>query len=146
MENVTKFPMTDSSRQEAPANTEARRLADAIETMLSGYSLADRETVIRLLSEKIKPDTSTKAGDVLGTLLRILPKRNEWTVDELKKGVSERGVTATNKQVFNAVGHLTRTGRIKRIGYGRYLFEGINIETTDDFGLGPSRTDEMDAT
>src|ERR1700677_1958008 len=103
MENVAKFPCRESERQETPTDAAARELAAAIETILSRASLAERETVIRLLAEKLKPDSSAKAGDVLGVLLRILPKRAEWTIGVLKKEVSARGVAATPKQVFNAV-------------------------------------------
>jgi hypothetical protein len=144
MENVAKLPIRETQRQGISPDADARDLASAIEIILSGYSLAARETVVRLLAEKLKPESSAKAGDVLGVLLRILPKQPEWSVGELKKSVSERGVTATDKQVFNAVGHLTRMGRIKRIGYGRYIVEGIPFETIDDLGGEPSRDEKMD--
>ena len=144
MENVAKFPCRESERQETPTDAAARELAAAIETILSRASLAERETVIRLLAEKLKPDSSAKAGDVLGVLLRILPKRAEWTIGVLKKEVSARGVAATPKQVFNAVGHLTRTGRITRVGYGRYIVGGVSFETADDLGGEISRVEQMD--
>jgi hypothetical protein len=144
MENVAKFPIRETERSETLTDAAAQELAAAIETMLSRASLAERETVIRLLAEKLKPNTSAKAGDVLGVILRILPKRTEWTVSDLKKGVADRGVTATPKQVFNAVGHLTRTGRITRVGYGRYFVGGAPVETADDLGGELSRVERMD--
>jgi hypothetical protein len=145
VENVAKFPIRGGDRSEPASDRSASDLVSAIETLLSRCSLAERETVIRLLAEKIKPDSSSKAGDVLGTLLRILPGREQWTIGELKKIVSERGISASDKQVFNAVGHLTRKGHIKRIGYGRYVVEGIPIETTDDLGGEPTREEQHDS-
>jgi hypothetical protein len=144
MENVAKFPIRQTEHSETLADAAARELAAAIETMLSRSSLAERETVVRLLAERLRPNTSAKAGDVLGTILRILPKRAEWTIGEFKKGVADRGVAATPKQVFNAVGHLTRTRRITRIGYGRYIVGGVPIETADDLGGELSRVEQMD--
>lgn len=44
----------------------------------------------------------------------------EWRTEDARKQVAATGVQATPKQVFNALGYLTRRGRVRRLGYGRY--------------------------
>ena len=76
--------------------------------------------------------------------MTALRAKRDWTVEQLKETVAQHGIGATDKQVFNAVGHLTRQGILKRVGYGRYIYEGAEIVTMDDLGEPPSRTEQMD--
>jgi len=130
---MSKSPKPPIESDEAAERTKA--YARAVQIMLDALPLAERETVIRLLSESVRPsEAGSKAGDVLGVLLRLLPKNERWTVEDFRKGIEQHGVEATDKQMFNAIGYLTRKGRIKRIGYGRYLVEGVPIVSADDIG------------
>jgi len=47
---------------------------------------------------------ASRAGDVLGTVVRFLPKRQEWTAAEIREGVAAAGVGASSRAVFNAIG------------------------------------------
>jgi hypothetical protein len=78
---------------------------------------------------------------VLGVIVRLFPQNESWTVEDLKRRISERGIEANQKQVYNAVGYLNRKGHIRRIGYGRYVSNGIEIVTSEDLG-GPSSRHE----
>jgi hypothetical protein len=138
MSTVAEFPKKEDDSTEA----RAAELARAIQVMLDRLPLAEKETVIRLLSESVRPpEPGSKAGDVLGVIIRLLPRSKRWTVEELKKGIEQHGVKATDKQVFNAVGYLARKGRIQRIGYGKYVVGGIPVVTIDDLGGQPSITE-----
>ena len=85
------------------------------------------------------------AGDVLGAVIYLLPKRSEWSVQEIKKWIDDRGIEATATQIYNALGYLTRKQKIQRIGHGRYSIGGVPVVTSDDLGGAPSKDEEYDA-
>ena len=62
-----------------------------------------------------------RAGEVLGTVVRLLPRDKEFTVAQVKARVAAVGVKATEKEVYNALGYLHRRKYLRRIGYGQYL-------------------------
>ncbi len=79
---------------------------------------------------------------MLGTIVRLLPERRDWTVEELKQEIDQQQVEASKKEVYNALGYLTRTGRIQRVGYGRYVVDGAELTTIDDLGLPSTRHED----
>ncbi len=52
---------------------------------------------------------------MLSAIAELLPKQNEWTVTEIREKVD-----APAKEIFNALGYLTRKKMVRRLGYGRY--------------------------
>jgi Fe2+ or Zn2+ uptake regulation protein len=52
--------------------------------------------------------------------------RHDWTIEELREALSERGVSADFSSVFRALGRLERDGKVLRIdlGDGKARFEG----------------------
>ncbi len=72
-----------------------------------------------------------------------MPREKAWTVCKVRQDVGAAGIEATAKEVYNAVGYLTRKGHVTRLGYGRYIVEGVGMITSDDFGGEPAR-DECD--
>jgi hypothetical protein len=144
MEKLGPVPNSSVDLPDPKPEPRARQLADAIETLLTGYTDAEREMAIHILSQRIRPQEYPKAGGVLGVLLTALRERKDWTVEEFKETVALHGIRATDKQVFNAVGHLTRQGILTRVGYGRYVYQGTEIVTTDELGGEPSKEERMD--
>jgi predicted transcriptional regulator of viral defense system len=63
-------------------------------------------------------------------------------MDELKARIKEQGIEAKPKEVYNAVGYLAKRGHIRRVGYGRYIVDGIEVVTADDLGGAPSRHED----
>ena len=63
-----------------------------------------------------------------------MPRTGAWTVDDLKKTIEKAGVDAKPKEIYNAIGYLTRRKHIQRISYGRYIVDGAYIETSEDLG------------
>jgi hypothetical protein len=82
-----------------------------------------------------------RAGEVLGAIVHLFPQRESWSVAELKQTIDDKGIMATPKEVYNAVSYLARKGHIRRVGYGRYLIDGIPVVTTEDMGGQPSITE-----
>jgi hypothetical protein len=136
MSRVISFP-------DQPADPNRQKISDAIKLLLSTLPPLDQERVLREITGEIQPIPAPRAGDVLGAVVRLLPRRRtEWTIDEIKQGVAEQGVPASAKELYNSLGYLTRKKRIRRVGYGRYLVDGGLLETADDLGLEPARDEE----
>ena len=56
-----------------------------------------------------------------GCFVRLLPRQQNWTIDDLKEEIASQGIAAAAKEVYNSLGYLVRKGHIRRVGYGRYL-------------------------
>ncbi len=114
---------------------------DLIKTLLASLPEADRARFLHELTATIRPMSGPRAGEVLGAIVRLLPQRESWTVAELKQTIDQRGISATPREVYNAVSYLARKGHIRRVGYGRYLIDGVPIVTADPLGGQPSITE-----
>jgi hypothetical protein len=110
-------------------------------SVFDALSAEDRQDVLDKLIEMFRPIPAPRAGDVLEAIVRLLPRKSDWTVNDLKEEVSAKGVSASPKEVYNAIGYLTRKGHIRRIGYGRYVVDGAVLVASDDFG-GPTASQE----
>lgn len=141
MSNVSRLPLI-LNRAPVEADPRSEGVLKAIRVLIDTLEPDDRHRVLAELTEMLKPISSPRAGDVLGAIVRILPRQKSWTVAALKGVVEEQGIEASSKEVYNAVGYLTRRGRIKRIGYGRYVVDGVEVVTSDDLGGERSITEE----
>ena len=141
MSKLVPFPSKPSDSQPLGADVSAQSVFDAIKTLVSGLSPDDRSRLLREITEIVVPIPAPRAGEVLGAIIRLLPSRKAWTIEELKQCVAERGVEAEAKEVYNAVGYLARKGHIRRVGYGRYVVDGVEVVTSEDLG-GPSSRNE----
>jgi len=138
------MPVAHSIADSSSASDRDRvvKTLDLIRALLASLPDADRARFLHELTATIKPMSGPRAGEVLGAIVRLLPQRQSWTVAELKQTIDERGITATPREVYNAVSYLTRKGHIRRIGYGRYLIDGVPVVTADHLGGQPSITEE----
>ena len=115
-----------------PANTSlddahAESIVSAVQVLLAGLSPEQQERV----RAKIFPtNSSPRAGDVLGTILKLVPRGEPFTIDDVKKSIEAKGIQATAKAIYNSLGYLTRKQKITRIGHGRYMIEGAGELTT----------------
>jgi hypothetical protein len=116
-----------------------------IDTLLGSLPPKDKERFYSEIAEKVRPVPAPRAGEVLGAIAKILPLRRgePWSIAELKQRVDDDGVTASAKDVYNAIGYLTRKGRVRRIGYGRYIVDGAVIATSDDLGGETARHEDL---
>lgn len=128
------------------AEERVERLVQAARTLIAELPPAEQERIFSELRKKLRPISAPQAGDVLGAIVRLFPRRPEWTVDGLKRDVQEEGISANAKQIYNALGYLKRKGKIQRVGHGRYIVDGALLETLEDLGAGPPTRHEIDDT
>jgi hypothetical protein len=125
-----------------PDDTRTKQTLALIRTLTSSLPATERDRYFREIAQALKTATAPKAGEVLGTIVRLLTRQKEWSVAEIKTQVDHQGVQATHKEIYNAVGYLARKGRVRRIGYGKYLVDGTLLDTADDFGLENARYED----
>ena len=145
MSNVARFSHSPPQAIDAGASPLSQSVVDAIKMLVGGLSDTERARVLAEITELIRPIPAHRAGDVLGAVIRFLPKLNKpegWTVDEVKKHVANQGVEAPAKDVYNAIGYLAKKGHIQRIGYGRYIVAGAELVTSEDFGGANTRHED----
>jgi hypothetical protein len=135
MSDIARLPNPKTDGPDAdPADLRSAQTVALVWTLVDSLPATARERFYREVAEKIRSTTAPRAGDVLGTIIRLLPRQKAWSVAELKQRVDDNGVEATAKEIYNAIGYLARKGRVRRIAYGRYLVDGMELATVDDFG------------
>lgn len=125
-----------------PEDARLEQTLALLDTLVASLPAVEIEQFIRAQIAKHKIGATTRSGKLLGTILKILPQKQRWSVAEIKQQVDDHGVAAEQKQIFNAMQYLKRTGRIRRIGYGQYLVDGAVLRTLDEFGLPDTRHED----
>src|SRR5690349_17245276 len=100
MSNVISHPASAYDSR----NARTQSIISTIKVLFSELPSAEQERVLDELTEILRPIPAPRAGDVLGALIHLLPKRPEWTVQELKQRIGEHGVEASPKEIYNALG------------------------------------------
>ncbi|MEA2892400.1 MAG: hypothetical protein QOI05_3193 [Bradyrhizobium sp.] len=133
MSNVHQLPPQNSDDAERRARI--KKIASGVaNSVFLALSEQDREDVLDELIEQLRPIPTPRAGDVLDAIVKLLPRKKDWTAQNLREGVTEKGVSANPKEIYNAIGYLVRKGHMRRIGYGRYVVNGAVVVASDDFG------------
>ncbi|MCZ3380404.1 hypothetical protein [Rhizobium sp. AG207R] len=123
-------------------DADSQTIAEQIKALLENVSQEDREAILGSVAEFVKPIPVERAGDVLGVVVRFVQRQQEVTVDAVKEAVRDAGLQASPKEVYNAIGYLTRKGHMRRVGYGRYTIDGVEYVTSDDLGGDSSRHED----
>jgi hypothetical protein len=142
MSKVFSFPASPAPA----AGAEAQRsdvFISTIKTLVGELSSGEQERLLRELTQMLRPIPAPRAGQLLGTLVRLLPKRRDWTVSDLRQTIEAEGVQASSKELYNAIGYLNRKGHVRRVGYGRYVVDGVEVVTADDFGCETARHEDL---
>lgn len=122
------------------------QIAERIRGLWSVLPIDDRHLLLDVLTKetpRIIP--ASRAGAVMATVARLLPKRQEWSAQEIRKEVAATGIETTPKAVFNAIEYLAKKGRLEKLGggryrmregawYGEYREDGSVIISACDFG------------
>jgi hypothetical protein len=142
MSHSARAPTPDAGALDAPAGASAESVVVAIKTLIAGLARPEQERILTELNKLLRPIPAPRAGEVLGAIVRLLPRRRDWTVDDLKRSIDAETVEARPKEIYNALGYLVRKGRIRRVGYGRYIVDGAELTTVDDLGLPSTRHED----
>ncbi len=134
------LPRRDLTAEEA----RPERIANAIMVMMESLSEYERELVLQKLTDKVQAIATPRAGTTLDAVV-ITFKHNRGiplTVQQIKSAVADRGVSATPKEIYNALGYLARKEHVRRMSYGQYVMNGIGVVTSDNLGVEPRRNDD----
>ena len=142
MSSANIAPSASHDSPSAIADRRSEQISSLIKTLIRELPADERDKLFAEITEMLHPISAPKAGAVLGTIVRLLPKQRDWTVQDLKRDVTARGVEASPKEIHNALGYLTRKGQIRRVAYGRYVVEGVEVVTSDDLGGASSRHED----
>src|SRR4051794_35920181 len=87
-----------------PARLDPRSesIAATIKVLFGELPVDQQQNLLTELTEILRPIPAPKAGDVLGAIIRFLPRKREWTVDDVKRNVDATGVSASPKEIYNA--------------------------------------------
>jgi hypothetical protein len=122
----------------------AESIVTAVKALLAGLPPEQQE---RVRAELFKSTSyaAPRAGQVLGTILKLVPRDRPFTIEDVKKSVEAEGIQATAKAIYNSLGYLTRKHRITRIGHGRYMIEGAGeLTTLEELDAGPPTRNMID--
>ncbi|RWY83430.1 hypothetical protein EHI44_22130 [Rhizobium leguminosarum] len=142
MAHTAKFSPSKKNRRQTEPLGSPRSIADTIKFMLVNLPQEDREAILSEIIEFVRPIPVEKAGDVLGAVVKFIQTKQDVTVNKVKEAVRKAGIEARPKDVYNAMGYLARRGHIRRVGYGRYIVDGIEIVTAEDLGGASSRHED----
>lgn len=140
MAGISRFPQPEKHTPDAAApGLTGEQASEMIRMLFGALTVTEQERVFREMEKSVRPIPAPRAGQVLGAIVRLLPRQKSkaWTTDEVKDWVAGEGIGASNKEIYNALGYLARKGHIKRVGYGRYIIDGAGMVTSDDFGEQP---------
>jgi hypothetical protein len=139
---------SNTNHTDAPLNgvddAHAESVVSAFKALLAGLSPEQQERVRAALFNSFPQNSAPRAGQVLGTILKLVPRDRSFTIEEVRKSIEAEGIQATAKAIYNALGYLTRKQKIQRIGHGRYIIGGMPVVTSDELGGAPSRDEEHD--
>jgi hypothetical protein len=109
-------------------------IGGAIGSLLRSLPADQRQRLLDELIREHRLIPASRAGKVLGQVVRLIPKTEEFSVDEVKRKVSESGVAADPKAIYNALTYLYVQGKVRRVGYGRYIVNGAAFNGLEDLG------------
>jgi hypothetical protein len=122
----SKPAATDDQERAKQSLRLARMLIDSLPEQMRA------ELVRELANVELRKDAS--ATGVVAKIIQMVRPGSEVTASSLRKAVADQGVEAAPKEVYNAITYLKRSGKLKRLGYGRYLVHGLGIDTSEDLG------------
>lgn len=141
MPTVVPFPPS-SDPSSKPPDSRVRTVIDAVKLLLDALALDEQHDVLKAINQQVQPIATPRAGELLGKIVRWIPRDSAWTVEDAKREVAAQGIEASPKEIYNAIAYLSRKGHVRRIGYGRYIVDGVGVTTSDDLGGEPARYDD----
>lgn len=100
----------------APGSLEERKAANSCAAMLT----VQQDVIVAALRADQTPKRRSRGracGDLMATILTFVSGQEEVSVGNI---VALAGSNYTRKQVYNALGRLTRSGELENVRYGMY--------------------------
>jgi len=136
---------SDESALDAQSEALASSVVLSINTLLNGLPPNVQERVRAEIQKSFPENTKPRSREILATILKLVPRDREVTVDEVKKTVEAEGIQATAKGIADALGYLFRRQRITRLSHGRYMIEGMGeLTTLEELDAGPPTRNMID--
>lgn len=139
MAQVTPIP-TASGEPEDERDAAVMR---AVMTLLDTLPEARRQTVLQRLSASARPVAFRKSSDMMGIVLDFIKGKKSWTVGQIKDEILQQHTDVNPKDVYNTVNYLAKSGRIRRIGHGKYMIDGNLVISSDQLGENPFPNDDQ---
>ncbi|GJD97889.1 hypothetical protein OCOJLMKI_5128 [Methylobacterium iners] len=79
----------------------------------------------------------------MGIVIDFIRDKRSWSVSEIKEEVLQHHSETNPKEIYNTINYLAKTGRIKRIGYGKYMVDGNLVISADQFSEEPFPNDDQ---
>ena len=130
----------------APTDLDEERDAavmKAVMTLLDTLPEARRQIVMQKLSSSAKPIAARKASDMMGIVLSFIKQKQSWSVSQIKKEILQQHSNTDPKEIYNTVNYLAKSGRIRRVGYGKYVIDGNLVVSSDALGENPFPNDDQ---
>jgi hypothetical protein len=116
---------TQPSAELTATEASPHHIADLVMGLLAGLSEFERERFLQILTERVQAIATPRAGKTLGAVVDHFKQERDrpepLTIEDIRAAISKRGVQATPKEVYNALGYLTRKRHIRRVGHGQYV-------------------------
>jgi hypothetical protein len=140
---MSRHITSSQSVSDSPDDAHVESVVSAIKVLFSALSPEQQDHARAQLFPNSSPPP--RAGEVLGTILKLVRPGEQFTIDDVKKSVEAEGIQATAKAIYNSLGYLTRKHKITRIGHGRYMIDGAGeLMTLDQLEAGPPTRDMID--
>jgi hypothetical protein len=101
------------------------RLADALIAVLPldrRIAYAARTAAFRAIA---RPGRGS--GAVNDNIIAIVTEKEQVTAADVRNALMHKGMAVDQKQINNSLDYLARSGRLKRIGRGRYEIAGYGV-------------------
>lgn len=115
----------------------------AVLTLLDALPEARRQMVLQKLTASSKPISSRKLSGTMGIVLDFIRDKRNLSISEIKEEVLQHHAETNPKEIYNTINYLAKTGRIKRIGHGRYMVDGNLVVSSDTLGENPFPNDDQ---
>src|ERR1700722_6656804 len=110
MSKVVPISISSQRSPDHPPNDRGEKTIDAIRMLVSTLSREEQNRLLTDLVESVRPIPAPRAGEVLGAIVKLLPRQRDWMVDDIRKRVAGTGVGASPKEIYNAIGCVARKG------------------------------------
>jgi hypothetical protein len=123
---------TDGSTPDELSASDARpyEIAVLLTQVMAGFKLTDfeRELVLQKMNELNLTISAPRAGKTLGAVVDYVRREKHAgetiSLEEVRAALGRNEIQATPKEIYNALGYLTRKKHIENIGYGQYRVSG----------------------